>query len=49
MLAARERISVAEYEQIMGMTAPIGDVRGFSFVGVEDFQRRYERGAPDCY
>jgi len=49
VLAARERITVAEYEQIMGMTAPIGGMRGFSFVGVEDFQRRYERGAPDCY
>jgi len=49
VLAARERISVPEYEQIMRMTAPIGDVREFSFVGVEDHQRRYERGAPDCH
>lgn len=44
VLAARERISVAEYERIMALSTPIaaaGD--GFRFTGVIDHRRQYQR------
>lgn len=46
ILAARERISIAEYERIMALPptaplAPTGD--GFRFTGVENHQRQYAR------
>ncbi len=44
VLAARERISVAEYERIMAMTAPLDEraPRGtFRFAGVAEHRRQY--------
>ena len=46
-LGVRERISVEEYERIMGLTAPLGQpppLGGFRFAGVEDHRRQYARG-----
>ncbi|HEX7838659.1 MAG TPA: hydroxymethylglutaryl-CoA synthase, partial [Kofleriaceae bacterium] len=50
LLAARERISIAEYERIMALppTAPFAQPAGpapghFRFVGVADHQRQYAR------
>jgi hydroxymethylglutaryl-CoA synthase len=42
VLAARERISIAEYERIMNLATPMtGD--GFRFTGVVDHRRQYAR------
>ena len=44
VLAARERITVAEYEEIMAMTAPVAELPrsgSFRFVGVEAHRRQY--------
>jgi hydroxymethylglutaryl-CoA synthase len=44
VLAARERISIAEYERIMALTAPIASPArdGFRFTGVVDHRRQYD-------
>jgi hydroxymethylglutaryl-CoA synthase len=44
VLAARERITVEEYEQIMAMTAPIAELPApgaFRFTGVDEHRRQY--------
>jgi len=46
VLAARERISVAEYERIMALTTPVVSPAkgGFRFTGVVDHRRQYQVG-----
>jgi hydroxymethylglutaryl-CoA synthase len=47
VLAARERISIAEYERIMALTAPLAGAPlpgGFRFSGVVDHRRTYAAG-----
>lgn len=44
VLAARERITVAEYEEIMAMTSPAAELPragSFRFIGTEDHRRQY--------
>ncbi len=44
LLANRERISVAEYERIMALTAPLPTAAdGFRFTGIVDHRRQYDR------
>ena len=43
VLAARTRISVAEYERIVEAREPLGTATGFAYVGSESKQRRYVR------
>ncbi|HEY1811175.1 MAG TPA: hydroxymethylglutaryl-CoA synthase [Kofleriaceae bacterium] len=43
VLAARDRISIDEYERIMGLTAPLGQPASFRFTGVEAHRREYAR------
>jgi hydroxymethylglutaryl-CoA synthase len=46
VLAGRERISIAEYERIMALTAPVElapRAGGFRFTGVVDHRRQYAR------
>jgi hypothetical protein len=43
LLAARTRISVAEYERIMALSEPLGGAAGFAYAGTEAKQRRYSR------
>ncbi|HET9993539.1 MAG TPA: hydroxymethylglutaryl-CoA synthase, partial [Kofleriaceae bacterium] len=45
VLAAREQVTIAEYERIMGLTMPIERPRsgGFAFIGVEEHRRQYAR------
>ena len=46
-LGVRERISVAEYERIMELSAPLGEppaIGGFRFTGVDEHRRQYARG-----
>ena len=45
--AKRERVSVEEYERLMGLTAPLGLAPapgGFRFTGVDEHRRQYARG-----
>ncbi len=41
VLAARERISIDEYERIMGLVTPLGQADAFRFTGVESHRRQY--------
>ena len=44
VLGARERISIAEYERLMSMTAPLGETPSpgtFRFTGATDHRRQY--------
>jgi hydroxymethylglutaryl-CoA synthase len=46
VLAAREQITIADYEAIMALTKPSSDLgrsRGFAFTGVRDHRRQYAR------
>ncbi len=45
LLAAREQISIPEYERLMGLTVPVERPRAgsFAFVGIEDHRRQYSR------
>ena len=45
LLAAREQISIREYERLMGLTVPVERPRAgsFAFVGVEAHRRQYSR------
>lgn len=45
LLAARERVDVAEYERIMGLSVPSDEPRpgSFAFTGVEAHRRQYAR------
>jgi hydroxymethylglutaryl-CoA synthase len=44
VLAARERISIEEYERIMTLTAPLGQPGAFRFTGVDAHRRQYTAG-----
>jgi hydroxymethylglutaryl-CoA synthase len=43
VLAARERISIEEYERIMALVTPLGQPDAFRFIGVDAHRRQYSQ------